>query len=109
MGFKGVSIIGNEAVKGVVQLLRKTVTMTFGTIAANATEDSAAIPIPGVAFGDVVQVAQMGAQPTGGVLSGFVFSAGNVKIRWLNTTGSTINPGTVSEVYEILVTAHRKA
>ncbi len=68
-------------------------TVVAGTIAAGATFISGAIPIPGVAFGNIV-VGSFDNDLKGCQMTTYVFSANNIKVAIFNGTGVPQTIGT---------------
>jgi hypothetical protein len=67
-----------------------TLTWNPGNLADGAGETSAAITVAGAAFGDFVNVAAP-YDLQGIVATGYVSSAGNVKIRLQNESGAAVD------------------
>ena len=68
-------------------------TVPVGTIANGTTFISGAIPVPGVAFGNII-IASFDQDLRGCILRAYVFSANNIKVAIYNGTGTPQTLGT---------------
>lgn len=87
------SIIVSSGVQGVNSASAGTVPVN--NINNGATFISGAIPLPGVAYGNII-VASVDTDLRGCMLTAYVFSANNIKVAIFNGTGAAVNLGTVS-------------